>query len=334
MKITVILLLLLALSIGFYFNFFHKRDIASTSSLESGDAQALRDSFLEDRHSAESVSKNDRALYAAPYHSMAKDFLAQTSEAENDTVKESDDVWSRSDNINAALDELAIDHRWSRKERLTNSLVWAQACENSDSIRNTTASLEELMAVNVMLGYQKMFADVCQDLHIQGEIDLLGSFLDSDDFIDDPVDQLRLQLQRQLETFGEEDAISLAVELTKESVERMSESAITNVIGFLASNKLLDSITEDSSMNLNELYLSVVPEVTTALLCSKFKGCSAANSPVVLRQCIYRMSIGSGACYKPENIYDAIYQTLTPLEFIAFESFYRQIIAHENWRNH
>jgi hypothetical protein len=61
------------------------------------------------------------------------------------------------------------------------------------------------------------------------------------------------------------------------------------------------------------------------MTCDAHGGCIGERHPYVLRQCVLAAVERAAFCYRPADLEEAIYQTLTPIEYEAYRRFLAQV---------
>jgi hypothetical protein len=69
----------------------------------------------------------------------------------------------------------------------------------------------------------------------------------------------------------------------------------------------------------------VVESVSISLLCQYHDGCIGKNHPMVLRTCINAWESSGVGCLEPQDVFEAIYQTQTPVEHMMYRALLDQV---------
>lgn len=72
-------------------------------------------------------------------------------------------------------------------------------------------------------------------------------------------------------------------------------------------------------------YSGLVESVAMTLLCQHHGGCSGADHPMVLRKCVEAFASNGVGCFQPQNVFEAIDQTLTPVEHMLYRNLLDQV---------
>ena len=99
--------------------------------------------------------------------------------------------------------------------------------------------------------------------------------------------------------------------------ELKTQAAIMNIID----SGLYPRIEETGPGSEWALVMLSVP-LSTALLCRRLDGCRGPAHPHVVKYCLLEYGKRNRLCDSPSGIEDAIYQTLTPVEFNNYLQLY------------
>lgn len=231
--------------------------------------------------------------------------------------------------ISATLETISSEHGWSDRALIENKSIWNNfACNAVRNYADSPMSADELARVDARMLASKRLATICRNLSDETELPTLNSFLG--DGVSDNANRASIanDIKRTLKSFSREEALREAGSEIRSALERNDEALIQEIVSLLAFDEgVLDSFL-DSELNYLPAYQNVIQEVVSSLMCEWNGGCTGTFHPYVLRQCV-RRNFGVGAfCYQPKNIEQAIYQTLTPLEFAAYNAFVNQVRAH------
>ena len=231
--------------------------------------------------------------------------------------------------ISATLETISSEHDWSERALIENKSLWNNfACDAVRNYADSAMSADELARVDARMLASKRLATICRNLSDETELATLDSFLG--DGVNDNANRAAVanDTKRTLESFSREEALREAGSEIKSALERNDEALVQEIVSLLAFDEGVLNSFLDSELNYLPAYQNVIQEVVSSLMCEWNGGCTGTFHPYVLRQCV-RRNFGVGAfCYQPKNIEQAIYQTLTPLEFAAYNAFLNQVRAH------
>lgn len=228
--------------------------------------------------------------------------------------------------IEAHLERAAARHSWSDAELRGNRSVWEWGCEVAEEhLSRSDATVSELLRGDARSAYKRRLEIICDDLLMNLNLDKANSSLDGASWGDEEsgraVDEVR-----SLATSGFREAAleRLGSELAA-ALDREDEFTVSRLVLTAALQSLMEPLVDPGKGNYDLLYGNVHPEVTAALMCRRGGGCTGAWHPFILRQCV-RRGMGRGAfCLRPQTFDEAVYQTLTPLEFEAYQRFLAQL---------
>jgi len=231
--------------------------------------------------------------------------------------------------ISATLETISSEHGWSESALIENKSLWNNfACDAVRNYADSPMSADELARVDARMLAGKRLATICRNLSDEAELATLDSFLG--DGVSDNVNRTAVanDIKETLESLSREEALREAGSEIRAALERNDEALVQEIVSLLAFDEGVLNSFLDSELNYLPAYQNVIQEVASSLMCEWNGGCTGNFHPYVLRQCV-RRNFGVGAfCYRPNNIEQAIYQTLTPLEFAAYNAFLNQVRAH------
>jgi len=230
--------------------------------------------------------------------------------------------------ITAILEGMSLEHGWSERTLFENKALWEPACEVVKDYADTPMNADELARLDARMLASKRLGAICRYLYDEVELALLDAFLG--DGVNDDANQAAVEreIKSALEFSSREEAMRLAgLEITA-ALKRDDEALVHRIISMLAFDDDVLNPFLNSKLNYLPAYRNVTREVTSALMCEWNGGCIGDLHPYVLRQCVNKFSEVGAFCHRPENIEQAVYQTLTPLEFAAYNSFLNQLRSH------
>lgn len=228
--------------------------------------------------------------------------------------------------ISATLETMSAEHGWSERALIENKSLWDHlACDAVRNYADSPMSAGELARVDARMLAGKRLATICRNLSDEVELATLDSFLG--DGVSDNVNRTAVanDIKETLESLSREEALREAGSEIRAALERNDEALVQEIVLLLAFDEGVLNSFLDSELNYLPAYQNVIQEVVSSLMCEWNGGCTGNFHPYVLRQCV-RRNFGVGSfCYQPQNIEQAIYQTLTPLEFAAYNAFLNQV---------
>jgi len=259
-----------------------------------------------------------------PEHVSGPVVRNSTSGSESPTFFNDDQEMS----IPATLESMALEHGWSERTLLVNKALWGPVCDAAKSYADSPMNADDLARIDARMLAGKKLVAICRYLSDEVELAALDAFLDNSVTDDTNRAAIKRELETALELSSSEEAMRLAGTEIRAALERDDEALVQSIISLLALDEdVLDPFL-DSELNYLPAYLNVTGEVASTLMCEWNGGCRGDLHPYVLRQCANRYLEVGAFCYHPGTIEQAIYQTLTPLEFAAYNAFVNQVRMH------
>lgn len=105
------------------------------------------------------------------------------------------------------------------------------------------------------------------------------------------------------------------------------EAQVFHALSFLIGPQLgaIAPNVSERPVPLSEQYVLVLPSLTLALMCHYHGGCPGLGHPLVLRTCVEAYRARGIGCIQPNDIFEAIYQTMTPVEHMHFLHLFEEI---------
>lgn len=317
----LIIALAIAVSIAaIAYIFFDKKNVDNTSRPEVRDGGAE----IDPPQGASDVD-NASLLGGDPADFSRVDFSAIASNNSNSSF----DYFANSESVENSLQESSEKYSWSDKEYQSNASIWNAACESLQKLP-IDLSTSELAVIDFGYVKTRQMTDFCKDFTIKQQLDVLDA---AEELLDEngqgklPNPNLgEEEREAALRSGNIEGALEITARQLETALERFDEAGVNNLLWFIAQNELVVPPINDTQVNSVPLYYNVIREASATLICQRLNGCGGENHPMVVRQCVNGANDRSASCYKPGNIYDAVYQTLTPLEFQA----YNMLVSHVN----
>lgn len=219
------------------------------------------------------------------------------------------------------LDELQAHNDWDSDQLRDASMPWANACRRAQRT-SPEASVESSAALDTALTYVVRLRDFCLDFAVPESAS--SEELASHGGWSSPVPY---ELAWTLEHEGSDRAKEQSMAMLDRGLRQFNEGQVRYVLQFLAGVKgMLRSPYAGDSRNYSVRFIKIADTAAAALLCQELGGCQGGDHPIVLRECVKALDRDAW-CLEPRDIHEAIYQTLTPLEFGLFQSMLDQVNA-------
>ncbi|QOC21832.1 hypothetical protein IC757_12430 [Wenzhouxiangella sp. AB-CW3] len=251
------------------------------------------------------------------------------------------DPFSEGQSIKDALQDAESLYGWSERQAYGNQVQWLHWCEEIGAAASSPpreVNVESIRRKFPGMLSRTMFAQLCYEF-----VDEMGDAINemsvrlADEFILQRESQVAAEPPQWMLDSVEIEELHRAgfLDRAREQVMRELDQALSrldegSVYAALASLILPEAeliappiAGDDGSY---QFYWDAHWLVTVALICREVGGCRGEQHPMVLRQCAVGMPRNTG-CYEPVDIFDAIYQTTTPVEHTAFSAFYEQVVS-------
>lgn len=119
-----------------------------------------------------------------------------------------------------------------------------------------------------------------------------------------------------LDTYNTDEALDVVMRELHIALDRFDESKAQVIIMRLIDHKLYEQ-TEINGVFTESQLLTVSHPVAIRLICRRLNDCRGIGNPFVLKYCLTTYQSGR-ICSLPNGIDEAIYQTLTPVEFSKY----------------
>lgn len=216
--------------------------------------------------------------------------------------------------------ELAFN--WSTTELTNNQEIWLDVCEKAEK-PNPGPEL------TMRAPYSRGLKGFCSKFK-----ETIGAEFEAIRHHDEDYFRERLHdtsLDGIMRKHGKSRPVDALVADLSTALERLDEFTVMVDLFFLVFNELIEPPIHDERIGNSYVLYSdggVYVAVGLALMCQEVGGCRGQNHPYVLRLCTPTNPYRPGVfCYRPTDIFDAIYQTQTPIEHSAFWSMFNQVNA-------
>lgn len=116
-----------------------------------------------------------------------------------------------------------------------------------------------------------------------------------------------------LDRYSTDEALDLLMRELRIALDRFDESKAQGIIMTVIDRGLHEQIAVNGTTS-ESILLTASHQVTTRLICRRLNDCRGIGNPFVLKYCLTVYQSGR-ICSLPNGIDEAIYQTLTPVEF-------------------
>ncbi|QOC21951.1 hypothetical protein IC757_13065 [Wenzhouxiangella sp. AB-CW3] len=246
------------------------------------------------------------------------------------------DPYSEGKSIADVLREAALIYGWSERRVYANKTQWQQWCEevgpasgerevDFDRIREKMPGMES----------RAVFSQLCREFIDEVGADLeQESLLLLDESAQHEAPGIRPQWQLQWENIEELHRVGAQDQAREQIIEQLDQALSVLDEGLVASalSKLYLRGAElieppiPGDEGSYHFYFDASFLAAAALICREAGGCHGEQHPLVLRQCSLGPPRNTG-CYRPTDLLDAIYQTTTPVEYMAFTALYDQVVS-------
>lgn len=278
------------------------KELVDTAALDG--REDVVEPMPRDAEDAESTSQelagSSRKTVAKPDEAIPRNPFESTSNARNFIL------------------DAASTYGWTERVALQNALNWSRACEPArrlDSYRDIP--FDELIGMGQFAARLVPFAEFCSGL--PDASDLLSDNVRSE------LSQAATGLpDESLQRREIEKMIDEAPDLARETLVRQLYQALLNLDEATVSASILHLLKPETGAIQTTLsgqhelwyleFAGVLDSVSLALLCQYHDGCIGQDHPMVLRTCMKAWESSGVGCLEPHEVFEAIYQTQTPVE--------------------
>lgn len=239
------------------------------------------------------------------------------------------DTTPKSQNLVTArelLDRMETEHQWTLAERRANVGIWVEPCMRvfgATNASNATSSLSD--SDSIAFRIQADLSTFCGDLPLQAELDILDSMLEGDRSVAEERMMRRKELEDALSIGNERLVRTVLFRSIRNALFRMDESGLHDPLWELVTRNIIDPPFPDAGSR--EIYLQLIEPVSVSLICWYQGGCTGTRNPFVLRVCFVAYARSGLYCQDPGSIDEAIWQTLTPIHYQAYQRFLSEVVA-------
>jgi hypothetical protein len=222
-----------------------------------------------------------------------------------------------------ALQSIAAWSEMSGRDVQLNTGRWKKACM---AVRTPTGRLPPMLETESYRSVLEKFESFCSGIENfeAANAPRVESAADVDEIFDRIEKAMATRPEpwpEKIERLGREGALEVAFEPLRNAIRNFDElktqAAIFNLIG----SGLYPQIEETGPRSKWFLDGLSFP-LANALLCQRLDGCRGPAHPFVVKYCLMEYQNRYRVCDFPNSIEDAIYQTLTPVEFENYLQLY------------
>lgn len=222
-----------------------------------------------------------------------------------------------------ALKSIAAWSEMSPRDVMQNALSWKKACAQ---IRTPTGRFPPMLESESYRSALEDFESFCSDIENFEVID--APRIESPEDVDEIFDRIERAMNsppeswpEKIERLGREGALEAAFERLRNAIRNMDELKTQAAIMNITSSGLYPQIEETGPRSKWTLSLLDFA-LANVLLCQRMDGCRGPAHPYVVKYCLMEYHARNRYCESPNSIDDAIYQTLTPVEYASYLQFY------------
>lgn len=233
---------------------------------------------------------------------------------------------NRSENIFAdrpiveSWETQAVKFGWSYDDLANNVLLWKELCDSSEvNIASVASSYidgseEELFGKieSFCEGFSEWRASAGQEFkHVYNSEAIAGQ-------------TSYHSMLSELDGFGQANRLELVSQRLNRAIAQLNEAALLDLLSYLAFSDFGKNQLRGDQAEVSTRYgVSQIITASAILICEQIGGCGSTHL-LTIRMCEqFRQRL----CSNPENIYDAVYQQLTGLEWERLVEFLRQVDA-------
>lgn len=222
-----------------------------------------------------------------------------------------------------ALQSIAAWSDMSAKDLQQNALRWKEACRH---VRMPTGVFPIELETESYRSALEEFESFCSGIESfkAANAPRIESAADVDeifDRIDSAIASRRESWPDKIERLGREGALEAAFDRLRTAIRNVDELQTQAAIMSLTGSGLYPQIEETGPRS--EWFLDGLSfPLANALLCQRLDGCRGPAHPYVVKYCLMEHQNRNRVCDSPSSIDDAIYQTLTPVEFENYLQLY------------
>lgn len=222
-----------------------------------------------------------------------------------------------------ALQSIEAWSEMSPRDVQQNARAWKQACEQ---VRTPKGHFPPMLETESFRTALEEFESFCSGIEKFEAIDApsLESAEDVDELFD-RIERARVSEPEswsdKIERLGREGALEAAFDRLESAIRNLNEDKTRGSIRAIISSGLYPQIEETGPESRWTLSMLEFP-LAHALLCQRMDGCTGTTHPYVVKYCLMEYKYRNRYCDSPNSINDAIYQTLTPVEFDSYLPLY------------
>ena len=295
-------------------------------TVHNSESEVEQDNDIDDSHGLDDISL--AVTEAASDEDWEK---LQSVESSVDPKEHADPVNAMQSFSNAGdfLLAAATHFEWTEQAALQNARNWSNACIKATKLNLDRVPRESLVELGQSFADLAPFAKYCSDFMdvetgmisnefkgalVEATKDTPGMdphWADMADLIRDDKNLaqeiLVSQLNRALLNFDEAYVIASILDLLRPETGAIQTALQGNF--------------KVSHMQ----YYGLVESVAMTLLCQHHGGCFGPDHPMVLRKCLEAFASNGVGCLQPQDVVEAIDQTLTPVQYLLYRNLLDQV---------
>lgn len=228
-----------------------------------------------------------------------------------------------------ALESIARRSGMSRSELRQNAIFWKQACSQ---VRVPSGDFPPSLATEQYRPALQAFEDFCRGIQDYQNFDLYEMEIAEIDAVFDRIEEAMdapppESWPEKIDRLGRDAALEEAFESLGVALRALNESKTQSAMMGLIRSELFPQDQETGPRSHWALMDLAFP-LTQALMCQRTDGCSGSSHPYVVRYCLLVYQGQRRLCDAPNSMDDAIFQTLTPVEYDNYLRLYSWLSAH------
>lgn len=222
-----------------------------------------------------------------------------------------------------ALQAIAAWSEMSGRDVQLNAMWWEEACM---AVRTPNGRLPPMLETESYRSALEEFESFCSGIENfeAANMPRVESAADVDEIFDRIEKAMATQPEpwpEKIERLGREGALEAAFDPLRKAIRNLDEDKTRASISGIIRSGLYPQIEETGPRSKWAFFMLDFP-LAHALLCQRMDGCRGPAHPYVVKYCLLEYKFRDRYCDMPNSIDDAIYQTLTPVEFDGYLQLY------------
>lgn len=225
--------------------------------------------------------------------------------------------------VGDALQSIAAWSEMNPRDVMQNAMWWKEACA---AVRTPTGRFPPMLESEPFRSALVEFESFCSGIEDFEPAD--APRIESAEDVDEIFDRIENAMASRpepwpdkIERLGREGALEAAFKPLLDAIRNLDEDKTRASIGEIVRSGLYPRIEETGQTTQWVLYMLDFA-LAHALLCQRMDGCIGPAHPYIVKYCLTEYKFRNRYCDSPNSIDDAIYQTLTPVEFQNYLQFY------------